>query len=397
MPATLPWPDRPVPVALVITDLDVGGAERALVALATGLDRRRWSPSVACLGPHSALVESLEAECIPVACLAVDRRRPFDAVRRLSAALREQSPRLVQSFLFHANVAAKLASRGAGRPWVVGGIRVAERRNRWHLGMERWTQRLSAGSVCVSEGVRHHAIASGHLDPDRLTVIPNGIDLRRFDECATPGATSGDSAVLPPRSVLFVGRIERQKGIEILLDAFRSEGVRACDWTLVLVGDGPDRQEHESRVASDPALQGRVRWMGRREDVPRLLLQAEMVVLPSLWEGMPNVILEAMAARKPVIATRVEGSSDLVEPAREERTGWLVPPGDSIALATALVRADHLRAEFPKLGEAGRARVERHFSQSRVIAEYERLWAGLIGLDLATAPDGVKETGPPGR
>jgi hypothetical protein len=119
-----------VPVALVITELDVGGAEKALVSLATGLDRRRWAPNVIALGPEAPLAAPIRAAGVAVECLGVNPSQPLGAVARLASALRRQGPDLVQSFLFHANVAARLAAPWAGGPWVIGGLRVAERRKR---------------------------------------------------------------------------------------------------------------------------------------------------------------------------------------------------------------------------------------------------------------------------
>src|SRR5262249_19035136 len=176
-----------VPVALVITDLDVGGAERALVALATGLDRRRWAPAVVVLGPEGPLCGAVRGAGIPLSCLALGRRDPARGGARLAAALPSQRPWLVQSFLFHANIAARLAAPLAGSPWVVGSLRVAERRPSkwWHLTLDRLTAGLVAGEVCVSEGVLRFSRDVGRLDPARLTVIPNGIDPAPFDR-ATP-------------------------------------------------------------------------------------------------------------------------------------------------------------------------------------------------------------------
>jgi glycosyltransferase involved in cell wall biosynthesis len=213
-----PWPDRPVPVALVITDLDVGGAERALVALATGLDRRRWEPSVICLGPEGRLVEPLRAEGLGVSCLGAARGRPIRGVVRLARALRRRRPWLVQSFLFHANVAARLAAPWAGRPWVVGGLRVAERQRRWHLLLDRLTARLATGSVCVSEGVLRFSRDVGGLACERLTVIPNAVDPGPIDR-AGPLGRDAIGVPLGGHLALFVGRIAPQKGLPILLDA----------------------------------------------------------------------------------------------------------------------------------------------------------------------------------
>ncbi len=384
-----PWPDRPVPVTLAITDLDIGGAERALVALATGLDRRRWHPSVACLGPEGALAEPLRAAGIETACLDADRRRPLRAVGRLARSFRRSRPELIQSFLFHANVASRLAAPMAGRPWVIGGLRVAEPR-RWHLRLDRLTSRLSAGSVCVSIGVMRHARDRGRISPERLVVIPNGVDPVPLDR-----AEPADRAAIgvPPDATLalFVGRLHMQKGFPILLNA--AEKVVKTDprWHLVLVGDGPGR-DLVSRAVALPEFDGRLHWLGRRDDVPSLLQAADLLVLPSFWEGMPNVVLEAMAARRAVVATAVEGTEDLVVPGE---TGWLVPPVDVDALAAALAEAASDRDRLRHFGEAGRARVELFFTPARVVDAYERLWAGVLGYEVPSITTGGPPPGGP--
>ena len=376
--ASRPWPDRPVPIALVITDLDVGGAERAMVALATGLDRRRWSPSVVCLGPEGVLAETLKRGGIAVACLDVPRS-PARAVWSLGRALRRIRPMLVQSFLFHANIAAKLAAPLAGRPWVVGGMRVAERRNRWHLAIERRLQRLSCGTVCVSEGVRRHALEGG-LDADRLAVVANGIDADRFDRPLAPVALPVPDG---RKIALFVGRIEPQKGVSILLDAFGRVASDHPEWSLAIVGDGPNSSELRSRTDSAD----RVSWLGRRGDVDSLLLASDLLVLPSLWEGMPNVVLEAMAARRAVVGTRVEGTEDLVIDHGPDASGWLAEPGDPASLAVALDAAMGSDDERKARGQRGRARVERDFAPGRVVAAYSAIWAACLGFD----PRGLKD------
>lgn len=373
-----PWPDQPIPIALVITDLDVGGAERALVALATRLDRRLWQPSVIAIGADGALVEPLRAAAVETTCLDADRRRPLQAVRRLARALGNRSPRLVQSFMFHANIASRFASVLAGVPWLVGGIRVAEHQKRWHLNFERWTSGLSLGSVCVSQGVHDHLRDVGGADPARLTVIPNGIDPLPYD---TAVACSRESLGVPADAplALCIGRLDVQKGLPFLLDAAERVIAARPDWHLVMVGDGPERDQLHQRTAENQRLADRVHWLGRRNDVPSLLKAADLLVLASLWEGMPNVILEAMAARRAVVATAVEGSNELVIPGQ---TGWLVPPCDPDRLGQALLDALTDSDRLCRYGEAGRALVETTYTTQRVVESYERLWGGILGFDL---------------
>jgi glycosyltransferase involved in cell wall biosynthesis len=371
-----------VPIALVITDLDVGGAERAMVALATGLDRSRWAPSVVCLGPEGALVAPLRAAGIAVTCLGVDRRRPFRAVVHLASALRTVRPALVQSFLFHANVAAKLASPLAGRPWVVGGIRVAERERRWHRVLERATQRRACGMVCVSEGVRNFSVAEAGLDPDRLVVIQNGIDAEPYDRAVAIAKTElgldqGN------RVALFVGRLTWQKGAANLIGAFGGLAEERPDWRLLLVGDGPLRGDLEHQSRDDPRLAGRIHFLGKRDDVPSLLKTADLLVLSSLYEGMPNVVLEAMAASRAVCATHVEGIDELVVTEGPDRNGWVAPGVRDLPEALLLATADDAPRE--QLGANGRARIARNFAIGKVIASYEKLWAGVLGFEFKTS------------
>jgi starch synthase (maltosyl-transferring) len=379
-----PWPARPVGVALVITDLDVGGAERALTALATRLDPSRWRVGVFGLSGPGELAEVIRGAGLPCECLGVSRHDPARAVARLASSLRRFRPELIQSFLFHANIAARLAAPWAGRPrpWVLGGVRVAERQRRWHLLLDRWTSRLVAGEVCVSRGVLAFSRDVGGLDPARLTVIPNGIDPAPIDAAEpVPRATIGvpDDAHL----ALCVGRLDPQKGLRDLLDAAGRVIARRPGWHLVLAGDGPERDRLIGTIEARADLRDHVRWLGRRDDVPGLLKSADVLVQASHWEGMPNTVLEAMAARRAVVGTAVEGTEDLVIPGE---TGWLVPPRDPAALAQALAAAAEDPDRCRRYGEAGRLRVEREFSLAAVVAAYERLWAGVLGL---RPPDAV--------
>ena len=373
-----PAPEVPVRIALVITDLDVGGAERALVNLATRLDRSRWSPTVVALGEEGRLAEVVRQAGLPCECLAGSRRRPVQVVARLARSLRRCRPELVQSFLFHANLATRLAAPWAGQPWVVGGLRVAERRQRWHRALDRLTAFLSAGSVCVSHGVLRFSRGVGGLDPRRLTVIPNGIDPGPFDRASA--VPRGDLGI-PEQAhlALAVGRLDVQKGLADLLAAAEQVIAQCPSWHLALAGDGPCRAWLLEQVDTQPLLGGRIHWLGPRDDVPGLLKAADVLVLASLWEGMPNVVLEAMAASRPVVATAVEGTEELVIPGQ---TGWLVPPNDPEVLSTALLAAARAPDLCWTFGHEGRARVENEFPLDRTVAAYERLWCGLLGYQL---------------
>jgi starch synthase (maltosyl-transferring) len=279
--------------------------------------------------------------------------------------------------MFHANLTARLSARLAGCPWVVGGLRVAEREKSWHLILDRLTGSLATGSVCVSQGVLRFSRDVAGLNPARLTVIPNGIDPGVF----TRATRLSRGAIGVPENahlVLYVGRLDAQKGLPDLLDAAERVVTERSGWHLALAGDGPMRGWLVAEINSRHRLMGRVHWLGSRDDIPALLKSADILVHPSLWEGMPNAVLEAMAASLPVIGTVVEGTEDLIVPGQ---TGWLVPPRNVVALTEALLEAADSPECCLRYGKAGRLRIEREFSLEKTLTAYESLWGRILGFE----------------
>jgi glycosyltransferase involved in cell wall biosynthesis len=327
------------------------------------------------------LVDALLEANVPCECLNIRRRHPLQAITRLARGLRRFKPQLVQSFMFHANLATRFAAPWAGFPWVIGGLRVAERQKRWHLTLDRLTAGLSIGSICVSHGVLRFSRDIAGLNPARLTVIPNGIETAQFVAAIPiPRATLGipDDAHL----ALYVGRFDRQKGLPDLLEAAKEVISKRPDWHLALAGDGPCRDWLIQNIFDSETLRGRVHWLGRRNDIPGLLKSADVLVHASLWEGMPNSVLEAMAAGIAVVGTAVEGTEDLIVPGQ---TGWLVPPHDAVALARVLLEAAESPDRLKLYGRAGQLRAEHEFSLETTVTAYEYLWARVLGYRFQNA------------
>lgn len=362
-------------IAFGITDLDIGGAEHIMVELATRLDRTRWNPTVVCLQPAGPLAEKLRDCGIPVESLEMRGvRDTYKALRRWTAILKEQRPAILQTFLFHANLLGRFAGRRAGVPRIVSGLRVAEHRRNLHVTMDRMTRWKVDAFVCVSEGVADFARHSLKIPERKLVVIPNGVDCESAE-----GATPVDRATFGCSStdivLMFVGRFDRQKGLMDLLYAVAMDSKlpEADRLKIVLVGDGPEIATIEGSIGR-LNLQGHFRLVGWQPNVWDWLASADGLVLPSRWEGMPNVVLQAMASRLPVIATNVEGSRELVVP---NSTGWLVDPSSLLQLSDAIlefVSSPNRR----QMGDAGRAIVEEHYTFDKMVASYERLYDRLI-------------------
>ncbi len=366
-------------VGLCITDLDIGGAERCLVELATRLDTERFEPIVYCLGPRpdderSSCVPALENAQIEVHCLGAGKKRQLPAVvRKLWRLLEAGRLDLVQTFLFHANVAGRIAARRAGVGSVVAGIRVAERR-RWHLWVDRLTHRMVDRYVCVSGSVAQYSQEVAQLPAEKLVVIPNGVDPQKYP---AKQPADLDSLGIPPgsRVICFVGRLERQKDVEWLIGT-------AVDWLpllpdcrLLIVGKGSRRACLEQRC-SDLGLSDRVHFAGWREDVPEILAACNLLVLPSAWEGMPNVVLEAMASELPVLASDVEGVRELLGPGSDAQTA---EHGNSQVFSDKLLTVMSDGQLAKRLGDENRRRADREFTFQRMVDQYEDLWTSLVG------------------
>ncbi len=365
---------KPTPIALGITDLDVGGAEKQLLLLALNLDRRQWAPEVVCLQPEGPLAARLRDGDVPVRSLNLRGWRDVPrAAREWTAALRAQEPALLQTFLFHANVLGRFAGRRAGVPRIVSGVRVAEPR-----AAHRWLDWFTAGRadfhVCVSRAVAEHCQRGTGVAAARIGTIPNAVeptaDARPVDWSAW-GIPRGTPVVVA------VGRLERQKGPDVLLKAV-ARLARAADapkFAVAFVGAGSLRPALEAEVAALD-LGERVRFVGWQARPQDFIAASAGLALASRWEGMPNAVLEAFALGKPVIAAAVEGTEELVLPGE---TGWLLEPGDDDeTLAEALRQLLDDPARAAAYGANGKELAERDFSVSAMVANYERLWRRLL-------------------
>jgi glycosyltransferase involved in cell wall biosynthesis len=365
---------KPIRIAFCITELDPGGAERALTQIVLNLDRSVWEPYVICLGPRAHFVKELESANVPVFCLNAGGLLSLPRVMfRLTKHLLRIKPSITQTFLFHANILGRVAARLAGLKTVVSGLRVAERQSSWHGWIDRWTNWLVTMNVCVSQGVAEFSENVVGLNPAKLVVIPNSVDAELFSR-ATPADMTQFEIPAGSRVLISIGRIERQKGFDVLLDAVRSLKPLPDGVYLVIVGDGPDLgmlQEYAERYN----LVDRVRFLGRRDDVPNLLAASTAFILSSRWEGMPNVVLEAMAAGLPVITTQVEGVSELI---RDGVNGLTVPTEQPARLASAILQILS-QPDFGKVaGLFSQNIVAKEFTIQRTTEAYAKLYLQLL-------------------
>ena len=360
----------PIRVACCITELEAGGAERMFVELVCRLDRNQWQPTVISLGGESeAFADRLRRADIELRCLGVTRRWDVSAVGRLAGELKHLAPDVLQTWLFHANVAGCLAARRAGIEPGVTGIRVAEQRGRWRRWMERFCTSRARRHVCGSRDVAEFSRIQGGLDAGKLGVIPNGVDLDRLTG-GEPRDLGGWGIAPGVPVVAWIGRLDPQKDPLAAVEAFDTIANSAPECRLVMAGDGPLRGLVESRIEG-VGLGERVVMLGRISEVPALLARSVALLLTSRWEGMPNVVLEAMAAARPVVTRPVHGIGGLVE---DGQTGLVVPNDQTALLGEALLALLAKRYVAEAMGQRGRKVVAEQYSLETMVSRYEAVW-----------------------
>lgn len=353
----------------LITTLDVGGAERMLYETVRRVAAAGHDVRVSALFPDGTVGEWLRVAGIPVQAGLMRYGGDPLCVPRLVAALRGWRPDIVHTWLFHANMAGRCAAKLAGVPRVISSIRVYDNR-RWHHVLDRLTLGLvdavTANSTTVTE-----RLAAGGYPRARLHTIVNGVALLP-ERPAWPADVPRDSA----RPLLVsVGRQHPQKGFDVLLRALAL--LPAAQRPRLLVSGRTDAATTAlAQLQAELGLQADVTFTGWRADARTLAAHADLFVLPSRWEGMPNALLEAQADGVACVATAVDGSREVIA---DGETGLLVPPDDPRALAEALARLLGDAALRRRLGDAARVRAEREFSLDAMAEKTLTLYQQVAG------------------
>jgi len=348
-------------IIYIIGTLDVGGAEGQLVQLATHLDPQRVEPVVCCLtssGPHH---RTLDAAGIPVEIVGFKGlrvfRHPLQVATELSGLVRfiqREQPTIVHAFLFWAYVIGAFAAKAAGVPIVIASRRSLGHFKEGvvhHLLLERLANRMTDVILANSEAVKADVIRQERVESARIRVIYNGVDPSRYAVPAEPGLKVSLGIPAGAKTIGVVARLIDYKGHRFFLQACPEIKRRYPLATFLLIGEGPEAGSLAA-LSRHLGLQETVRFLGTRSDIPQLLSLLDVVALPSLEEGFPNVVLEAMAAGKPVLATGVGGIPEVVI---HEETGLLVPPGNPQALAEGILRLLTHPDEAKTLADQARA------------------------------------------
>ena len=359
-----------------------------LLQVARHLDRGRFEMEVACFYGDSTMAAAFEAEVVPTHNLDAPGVMYPRAVRRAKRVIREGSFDLVHTHLLRADLLGAFAARQCGLPvistaYAIGQYRRQKRRVLDGV-LDRACRRLATHVLAVSEAVQRDCVEGLGWPPERVSVVHTGIEIpppvppERAKAVRTELGVADDAPL-----VVTVARLSYEKGLDTLIDAAAAVRQRLPAAGFAVVGDGPDREALQQQIATR-RLDDAVRLVGFRRNVSDWLAAADVVAVPSYSEGMPNVVLEAMAAGRAIVATRVGGIPEAI---RDGQTGRLVPPGDAGALAAAIVEAIDSPERRRAWGAAARREVEQRFTADRAVRGYEALYERVLaGRGMRGAP-----------
>jgi glycosyltransferase involved in cell wall biosynthesis len=358
--------------------LDLGGAQEYFLRMVAHIDSSRFQITVCCLAERGRLVPDVESLGIRVLCLDMPGfRDDLPLLIKLARLIRHHNAHVVYTHLYsRASVYGRVAATLVRTPIIVvgeygyGRLRSLKKRM-LDRGLARFTDRF----IAVSKAVKEHICREQGIMPDKVSVIYPGIDPEHFLNVKHREAVRQELGI--PFDVPVVGTVARlapEKGLADLIGATARIRQVVPGTRLMLVGDGPSRPELEQRVGG-MGLCDVIHFTGIRRDIPDVLQAMDVFALPSLREGLPKAILEAMAAGLPVVATAVGGIPEVVE---YDVTGFLVPPRDIDALTLNICRLLENSALRVAMGQRGRARVQQHFTARRAADQTQELYLSLL-------------------
>ena len=366
----------PIPVAIFVDRFIPGGTQRQLIELLKRIDRRRFRVHPVCFhddGPWTSRVAELGD---PIARFPINGFGKPATVRQLvrfARWCRQNEIAVLHTWEIYSNVFGLPGAALARVP-----LRIGSRRGLGGPPAVRRLQTLAcrtAHRMVANSGAAANQLIDQGIPKRRIDIIHNGIDLSLF-----PTRRDFSRA----RTITMVACLREGKRVDVLIAAAARIIARYPDVQFQIVGDGPCRERLVEQAAATGVLP-RIRFMGHRDDVPAILSSSDLFVLPSESEASPNVILEAMAAALPVVASRVGGIPELVD---DGVTGHLVPSGNPDALAAALLDLLEHSGKRTAFGRSGRTRIEQQYSFDRMVAQFETLYvSGAAGPASAIVGD----------
>jgi glycosyltransferase involved in cell wall biosynthesis len=364
-------------IAYFIDDLGRGGTQTWLTILVEGLHSLGYEQRVYCIRniTHPENVQTLQ-QWAKVTIIGEPRLWAIEGLIYLYKELKDWQPSIVQTLLPTSDMIGRSIGHIARVPMIVSSIRTHNlHKPWWQLFLDRQTARWAYRVIFNCREAIPFALAHEGVVEEQVVYIPNGTHTNRQKQVPDVTSLRAQLGIANQARVLgMVARLHPQKGHRDLLTAFSLVIKEIPGSVLLIIGDGPLRKALENE-ATRLGITSQVRFLGDRSDVADLLAVIDIYVHSSLFEGMPNAVMEAMSAVKPVIATRVDGTQELII---DQESGWLVEPANPTALAKQIVFALRHSKQAHRLGQVAATRIKNRFSAERMITAYHQLYQELV-------------------
>ncbi len=362
-----------IKVLQLVEGFNFGGAETKLLELVKHMDKDRFETTVVSLGLGNEIEDKFhnELDC-RVMTFQRQKQVDFKLLARVRDFIRNEKIDVVMTTLFYADVLGAMAGKSGGAKGVFSWETISS--PKWLVPHRLWSYRYAIRRadkvISVSKATAQWLVDKRKVNPGKVMIIPYGVNLDKFNPSVK--SVTRQSIGLSENDIIIgqVSRLNEQKGHTYLIDAAPAIIAKQPHVKFVLVGDGPLRADLEQQIKAN-GVEDHFKLLGFRQDVHEILPLFDVFTLPSLYEGLPNVVLEAMACGLPVVATPVDGTKEAVI---DSETGILVPVGDVKELAENLLKVISNNDLKSKLGTAGRKRVEDEFSLDGQVKKFETLY-----------------------
>jgi len=361
----------------VVQSLDMGGAERVAADLALFGDREKLGFVFCVLGAQGVFAQGLKDSNIEVISLNKGSGFAPGLSFRIAEIIKAKKIDVLHTHNQRPQIYGALAARLARVPFYVHTRHSKNEPDSFkNMALSRFAGLRADSIVCVSDAVYRYSLENEKIPQHKLRIIKNGIDVSRFKGDGADTASLRSSLGMGPGTIVVgtVGRLAKVKNQRMLIDAFIKVESRIPDSRLLLVGDGPLKDELKSYAAS-ARLGAKIIFLGERKDIAGLLKVFNVFALSSFSEGLPVVLLEAMASGLAVAATAVGGIPELI---KDQENGILVPSADAAAMSEAIIRLAQNEPLRTRISENNRTKAFLEFDVKRMCGEYTNLYESLL-------------------
>lgn len=364
-------------ILYIIENTSFGGGERAFAQVINGLDKEKYEVYVAC-GNNELFIEKIKNKT-KVFTLNLSNRFNPTIISKLTKIMKTEKIQIIHSQGARADFFARISAKLSKVPLVIStiampveGFNVNWMKKTIYIALDRFTEKFVHKFIVVSEVLRERLIKIHKIAPEKVIVIPNGVEIEEYNPDRIDSFKIRNELSLDNNTCIIgaIGRLVWQKGLEYFIESAKFVLEVFSNAKFLIVGEGELKNKLEN-LAKQLKLDNNILFLGFRKDISEILGNLDIFVLPSIREGMPIIILEAMAMAKPIVASNIEGVREQII---NDKTGVLVPAKNPKALAEAIISLIKDKEKAKNIGNNAREIVKEKFIVEKMVKEHEKLY-----------------------